>query len=121
MSELIRVLRSRIRALLKRRQLERDLQDELSFHLLEKQSALEASGVAVEEAQRLAQRRLGNSTALKESCRDAWLFSGFETTMRDAKYAARVLAKNPRSRRLQSSRWRSESARIRRFFRSSIR
>lgn len=95
MPELIRVLRSRIRALLKRRQLERDLQDELSFHLLEKQSALEASGVAVEEAQRLAQRRLGNSTALKESCRDAWLFSGFETTMRDAKYAARVLAKNP--------------------------
>ena len=95
MLELFRILRSRIRALLKRRDLERDLQDELRFHLLEKQSAMQAAGMTADEARSQVQREFGNETALRETCREAWIFRGFDHCMRDGKYALRVLAKNP--------------------------
>src|SRR5581483_5281473 len=95
MLELLRTFRSRIRALLKRRDLERDLQDELRFHLLEKQSAMEAAGMAPSEARSQVQRDFGNETSLRETCREAWLFRSLDHSMRDARYAVRVLAKNP--------------------------
>ena len=77
----------RLRSLWRRRELDRDLEDELLFHQEMKAQEL---GDAAE-----AQRRIGNATAFKESCRDLWSFSGVETWWQDVRYAARALAKTP--------------------------
>lgn len=42
-----------------------------------------------------ARRRLGNATALQESCRDLWAFTRFEAWWQDFRYALRTLRNNP--------------------------
>ncbi len=69
----------------RRRQLDRDLEDELRFHL-------EMKAEEVGDQQK-AQRRLGNTTALKEACRELWIFAKLETWWQDVRYAFRTLAK----------------------------
>lgn len=64
-------LRKKLRTLWRRRQLDRDLEEELRFHLDMK--AEEMGGRSE------AQRRLGNATALKEACRDLWIFPKLES------------------------------------------
>jgi len=73
----------RLRALGRRRQLDQDLEDEMAFHLAmnEKQSGDPTA----------ARRRLGNPTALKESCRDLWAFTRLEAWWQDIRYALRTL------------------------------
>ena len=77
----------RLRALWHRRELDRDLEDELAFH------------VAMNEQQggdpAAARRRLGNPTALKEACRELWAFATLEAWWHDLRYALRTLKNNP--------------------------
>jgi predicted permease len=77
----------RLRALWHRRQLDRDLEDELAFHLAmnEQQGGDPAA----------ARRRLGNPTALKEACRELWAFATFEAWWHDLHYALRTLKNSP--------------------------
>lgn len=77
----------RLRALWRRGQLDRDLEDEMAFHLAMNQKQ---SGDST-----AAQRRLGNTTALKESCRDLWAFTRLETWWQDFRYALRTLRNSP--------------------------
>jgi putative ABC transport system permease protein len=77
----------RFRMLRRRRQLDRDLEDELRFHLDMK---AEETGDPTE-----AQRQVGNATALKEACRELWIFAKLETWWQDIRYAVRTLAKTP--------------------------
>jgi len=77
----------RLRALFRRRQLDRDLEDELQFHL-----AMRARQTG-DPAQ--ARRQFGNTTALKETCRDMWTFTWFETFLQDLRYALRQLRLHP--------------------------
>jgi putative ABC transport system permease protein len=70
----------------RRRQLDRDLEDELRFHL---EMKAEETGDARE-----ARRRLGNVTLLKEACREMWAFAAIESWWMDIRYAFRTLAKN---------------------------
>ena len=83
MRELLQSLRFRLRAVPRRRQLERDLQDELAYHL----------------EQRLAhgdQRvPFGNATLIKEDCRQMWTFSHLEDLARELRHAVRVLVRAP--------------------------
>jgi putative ABC transport system permease protein len=62
----------------RRRELDRDLEYELQFHL-------EMSGRA----------RFGNPTLIKERSRDLWTFTTIEGWWHDIRYAIRTLAKNP--------------------------
>jgi predicted permease len=71
----------------RRSQLDRDLEDELSFHL---EMNAEENGDGPE-----ARRRLGNVTAHKEACRELWIFANLEAWWRDIHYAIRTLAKTP--------------------------
>src|SRR5215472_2292069 len=64
--------------LLRRRRLDRDLEDELRFHL-------EQSGDP---------RRFGNLTAFREACHDLWAFTVFESWWQDIRYAGRTFARN---------------------------
>ena len=75
-----------LKRLRRRRQLDRDLEDELRFHL---EMKAEETGDARE-----ARRRLGNVTLLKEVCREMWAFAALESWWMDIRYAFRTLAKN---------------------------
>ena len=85
----------RVKALFKRKQLDRDLEDELAFHLAMREAKNRDRGVEVEEARYAARRQFGSVLRIKEACREAWSFVSLETTWRDLRYGARALAKNP--------------------------
>jgi len=71
----------RVHALLHRRQLEQDLDDELAFHLAMRGAA--------------ARRPFGNVASIREQCRDLWTFVWLETFLQDLKYGARQLRRSP--------------------------
>ena len=85
----------RLKAVFKRKQLDRDLEDELAFHLAMREAKNRERGVAGEEARYAARRQFGSVMRIKEACREAWSFVSLETTWRDLRYGARTLAKNP--------------------------
>jgi hypothetical protein len=76
-----RELRLRIWALWKRRQLERDLEDELAYHMEMRRSAARAP--------------FGNATLVKEEMRDMWTFTILEDLRRDLIHSVRVLRRAP--------------------------
>ena len=73
------------------RRLERDLDDELAFHVAMRQQRLIDQGVAARDAGQEARRRFGNVTALKEEIREMWTFPSAESIWQDASYAVRNL------------------------------
>ncbi|MGD0220837.1 MAG: ABC transporter permease [Terriglobia bacterium] len=85
----------RVKALVRRRELDRDLDDELQFHLAMREQKLREQGVAAEEAPYAARRQFGNVTGLKETSRELWGFRGFEILLQDVRYGARQLRCNP--------------------------
>ncbi len=88
-------LRIRIRALVHREQLDRDLADELRFHLEMKANENLESGGSPEAARWRAAREFGNSTVLKEISREMFGFGSLEVLVRDVRYGARTLRHNP--------------------------
>jgi putative ABC transport system permease protein len=95
LSERISALWLRSKALVRRRQLDRDLDEELQFHLAMREQKLREQGVTAEEAPYAARRQFGNATRLKESSRELWGFCGLENFAQDLRYGLRILAKNP--------------------------
>ncbi|HVH70012.1 MAG TPA: ABC transporter permease, partial [Candidatus Dormibacteraeota bacterium] len=85
----------RVKALFKRKQLDRDLDDELEFHLAMREAKSRERGIVSEEARYAARRQFGNVTRIKEACAEAWSFVSLETTWRDLRYGARALGRNP--------------------------
>jgi len=85
----------RLRALFRRRQLERDLDDELAFHLAMRQTDNAARGLTAEEARVAARRQFGNVALLKERTRDAWQFPSLESGLQDLRFAYRSLQRAP--------------------------
>ena len=81
----------RAKALVHRRKLERDLDEELAFHL--DMRAREYGGDPA--ARRAASRQFGNATRIRETCRELWTFAALETLWQDLRYAVRTLAKTP--------------------------
>jgi putative ABC transport system permease protein len=85
----------RLTATFKRGRLERDLQDEIAFHVAMRQSDIAGNGHTVDEARFLAERRFGNRTRVKEELRDMWTFPSAESVLQDVRYAVRTLMKAP--------------------------
>src|SRR5580700_4020439 len=85
----------KVKALAMRRRLERDLEEELQFHLAKRAEKNRALGLGAEDAQVAARRRFGNVTLVKEDCREMWIFTWIETLWQDVRYAVRILAKSP--------------------------
>src|SRR6266478_7877158 len=88
-------LRLRIESLLNRKQLDRDMEDELVHHLDMRAQKNREAGMNTEEARHAARRSLGNVTRLKEISREMWTFAWLETFWQDLRYGARSLRKNP--------------------------
>jgi putative ABC transport system permease protein len=85
----------RLRALTKRDQLDRELEEELAFHLAMREQRNQEAGMLADEARYAARRRLGNATRLRDSMRQVWTFSSLEILWKDARYGARALRQNP--------------------------
>ena len=74
MTEWLNSLQQRVRALLRRRQLEQDLQDEVSFHLAMREEQLSRT-TGASDAGAGARRQFGNVTRIREDLRDTWAFA----------------------------------------------
>ena len=85
----------RLKALAARRRLDRDLADELAFHLAMREDEYVAAGMARDDARVAARRQFGNVTHFKEESRDMWMFSSFETLAQDTRYTLRTLGRAP--------------------------
>src|SRR5262249_31947076 len=84
----------RLLSLLRRGRFEREMEEEMRFHLeMQIEQNLEA-GMATEEARYAAERQFGNQTWLKEVSREMWSMRSIETLMQDLRYGARMLRKN---------------------------
>jgi len=80
---------------LRRDRFDRELEEEMQFHLEMKAQENAEAGMGPMEAQCAAQRQFGNQTLLQEVSRDMWSFRSLETLFQDLRYGARMLLKNP--------------------------
>ena len=85
----------RLRAALAPRKMERDLDDEVAFHLEMETRKLTERGMTEEEAWRRARRNFGSALRNKESAREAWGIGLIDDFKADARYAFRGLRRNP--------------------------
>ena len=85
----------RLRALLRRKAVEAEMDEELRSHFEKQVEKHVASGLAREEAVRRARQEFGGFEQLKEECRDARGVSLAETVVQDLRYAVRMLRNNP--------------------------
>jgi putative ABC transport system permease protein len=84
----------RVKALWKRQELDRDLEDEVAFHLAMSEKKNRAAGVEGDEARYAARRQFGNATRVKEKAREQWTFAWVEAVWQDIRYGGRMLRKN---------------------------
>ncbi len=80
---------------LRRDQFDRELEEEMKFHLEMKAKENAEAGMEPLEARYAAQRQVGNQTLLREASREMWSVRFIETLMQDLRYGARMLVKNP--------------------------
>jgi putative ABC transport system permease protein len=85
----------RLRTLFRRPTAERELDDELRFHLERQISKYVRSGMSETEATRRARLEFGGIEQVKDECRDARGISFVETLTQDLRYAARTLRRSP--------------------------
>lgn len=85
----------RLRAIFHRDAMERDLADELAFHVQKAAEKNVAEGMDPDEALRRARIQFGGAERFRESARDSWGVSGLTDLGSDLRFAARQLRKNP--------------------------
>jgi predicted permease len=85
----------RIRALARRRSAERDLDDEVNFHLEMEARKNRLAGLPEAEARRAARVGFGGVERAREECRDARGVAFLQNLARDLRYGWRVLLKAP--------------------------
>jgi putative ABC transport system permease protein len=92
---MLRGLLARARALFDRQRADRELNEELRFHLERDVERLMARGISREDAERDARLGMGNTTALRESVRDSWGGMWLEHLVKDLRYVARQARRMP--------------------------
>ena len=86
-------LRLRLRALVRGRRQDQDLQDEIAFHLEMREAQLRQSGA--DDAPTAARRRFGSFARIREEMRDEWaVLPRLMTLVQDCRYSARALRRS---------------------------
>ncbi|HEY6404024.1 MAG TPA: ABC transporter permease, partial [Blastocatellia bacterium] len=80
---------------LQREKFDRELEEEMRFHLEMKAQENAEAGMKPSEASYAARRQFGNQTLLREMSRDMWSFRFLETLARDLRFSLRMMVKNP--------------------------
>jgi predicted permease len=91
----VRAFLCRLAGLFGRRRRERELCDEMEFHLQMQIEANRESGMASEEARRQALLKAGGVAQAKEAYRDRRGFAILETAVRDLRHSLRFLLRSP--------------------------
>ncbi len=91
----LRLIYSRLYGLLRKNRIEREMEDEMRFHLLMRTRENIERGMRPDEAEREARRRFGNVGRVKDLARDIKGGGFMETLLQDLRYGARMLMKNP--------------------------
>ena len=95
MRHTLRSMWLRFRALWTRSELDRDLNDELAFHLAQRTDKNRAAGMDATEARYAAHRQLGNANHVKERSREIRILTSIENAWRDVRFGTRMLLKEP--------------------------
>jgi hypothetical protein len=84
-----------LRQLFYRRQIYKDLTEEIRQHLAEKVEALMAEGMSPNDAEHAARREFGNVACIEESGHEPWMWPRAENLLADIKFALRKLCHSP--------------------------
>jgi predicted permease len=93
--KLMRTIRLRIRSLMQRQDVKRDIDDELRFHLEQATARNIADGMPPEEAARAARKSFGNFQTVREDCRETRGASFGEGLRQDVRFSVRMLRRSP--------------------------
>jgi hypothetical protein len=85
----------RLRSLFRRSAVEKELDDELGFHLEQQMEKYVRAGLSREEAMRQTRLEFGGLGRVKEDCRESRGITLLETTVQDVRYALRQLRRTP--------------------------
>ena len=94
------MLWSRLRKVIKRTlffpsQANRDLDDEIRFHLAEETRLQSERGLSDEDAVVAARRLFGNVAVAKEETRAVWVSTRLEQFLQDLRFGCRILTRSP--------------------------
>lgn len=91
----LRDIRFRIRAVLLPGRMERDIEEEMTFHRQMEAEKLMGQGMRRDEAESEARRRFGSDARQKEHVRESWGIGLVTDLLSDAAYALRQFRRNP--------------------------
>src|SRR5437762_703325 len=91
----LRIFLLRLWALVRSRQTDREIDDEITSHLAEATEEYVKQGLSTEDARLAAQRSFGGVTQTKEVYRQVQSFMWLEDFARDLRYALRTPRKSP--------------------------
>lgn len=91
----LRTWTHRLRALVMPSRAERDLHDELSFHIARETKKLIDEGMEPVRAGNMARARFGSATVAADACRDERGTAFVDHTIRDVQYAMRTFRRGP--------------------------
>ena len=74
---------------------DRELDDELRFHLAQETERRVAGGMPRAEAERTARMALGSPALVKERTRAVWVWTALEQLVQDVRFGFRILTKSP--------------------------
>ncbi|UWZ84406.1 ABC transporter permease [Occallatibacter riparius] len=90
-----RELWRRVRMLFHRRRFQADLEEEMRLHLELRTQEHAENGLSAEAARRMAYRKFGNPTVIREKSYKAWGWEWLESLVQDVRFALRQLWKTP--------------------------
>ncbi|HTM24374.1 MAG TPA: ABC transporter permease [Vicinamibacterales bacterium] len=86
---------TRLANLLRRRDLNSEIDEEFAFHIDARTEANIANGMTEDEARRDARQRFGSRAGLREETRDANVLVQLESLWQDLRHGTRMLVRNP--------------------------
>src|SRR5579864_8437677 len=91
----LRELARRLLYLRRQTNFNRELDDEMQFHIEARADELEQTGISRAQALAQARREFGSGVRMRERTRSAWQIHWLEDLLSDLRYAFRALRRNP--------------------------